>query len=42
LGAFDPVGVVRRGYRDWRVERARRKFQVYLRKRGPGGDRWTN
>jgi len=39
---FDPVATVRRQYRNWRMERARRRFQVYLRKRGPGGDRWVN
>lgn len=39
---FDPVAAVRRQYRNWRMERARRKFQVYLRKRGPGGGPWVN
>jgi len=34
--------VLRGGYRNWRMERARRRFQVYLRKRGPGGGPWVN
>lgn len=38
----DPVALVRNRWRSWRMERARRRFQVYLRKRGPGGDRWVN
>jgi membrane associated rhomboid family serine protease len=38
----DPIAFLRNRYRTWRMERARRRFQVYLRKRGPGGDRWVN
>jgi len=38
----DPIAFARNRYRTWRMERARRRFQVYLRKRGPGGDRWVN
>jgi len=41
-GGGDPISLVRTRYRNWRMERARRRFQVYLRKRGPGGDRWVN
>ena len=37
-----PFATLRRQFRNWRTERARRKFQVYLRKRGPGGDGWVN
>jgi hypothetical protein len=33
----DPVEPVRRQYREWKLQRAKRKFQVYLRKQGPGG-----
>src|SRR5579871_440253 len=33
---FDPVAPIRRGYNDWKLKRARRKFQVYLRKQGSG------
>jgi membrane associated rhomboid family serine protease len=29
-------------WREWRMERARRRFQVYLRKRGSDRDRWVN
>jgi membrane associated rhomboid family serine protease len=39
---FDPVATVRRGYRDWKHRRARRKFEVYLRKRDSGGGPWVN
>lgn len=31
---LDLVGPVNRQYRDWKLKRARRKFQVYLRKQG--------
>ena len=33
---FDLAGPVRRSYRDWRLRRAKKKFQVYLRKQGSG------
>ena len=33
---FDPVGPVRRQYADWKLQRAKKKFQVYLRKQGSG------
>jgi len=36
---FDPVGPLRRQYRNWKLQRAKKKFQVYLRKQGPGGPR---
>ncbi|HEY3742208.1 MAG TPA: rhomboid family intramembrane serine protease [Bryobacteraceae bacterium] len=29
-------------YRQWKVERAKKKFQVYLRKNDPDRDRWVN
>ena len=36
---FDLAGPIRRGYHDWKLQRAKKKFQVYLRKqdsrRGP-------
>src|SRR5580692_5543834 len=31
---FDPVAPIRRQYRDWKLQRAKKKFQVYLRKQG--------
>ncbi len=33
---FDLAGPVRRGYSDWKLRRAKKKFQVYLRKQGSG------
>jgi membrane associated rhomboid family serine protease len=38
----DFFGSLRRQYEDWKVERARRKFQVYLRKRESDHDRWVH
>jgi membrane associated rhomboid family serine protease len=34
-------GLLRR-YRDWKLARARKKFQVYLRKHDPDRDRWIH
>jgi hypothetical protein len=31
---FDLTAPVRRGYTDWKLRRAKKKFQVYLRKQG--------
>jgi membrane associated rhomboid family serine protease len=39
---FTPLASLRDWRRNRKMERARRKFQVYLRKGGPGGDRWVN
>lgn len=38
---FDLFGALERRYQQWKIERAKRRFQVYLRKRGPesGGNR---
>jgi len=36
---FDPVTPVRMAYKDWKLQRAKKKFQVYLRKQGPGDPR---
>lgn len=30
------------GYKDWKLRRARKKFQVYLKRRDSGSDRWVN
>jgi membrane associated rhomboid family serine protease len=35
---FDLVGPVRRQYSDWKLRRAKKKFQVYLRKQGSSRD----
>lgn len=34
---LDPVGSLRDSYRAWRLARAKKKFQVYLKKQGRGG-----
>jgi membrane associated rhomboid family serine protease len=39
---FSPLASVQGWYRNRKTERARRRFQVYLRKRGPDRDRWVN
>jgi membrane associated rhomboid family serine protease len=31
---FDPIVPIRRRYRDWKLQRAKKKFQVYLQKHG--------
>jgi membrane associated rhomboid family serine protease len=36
----DPVGSLRQRYREWKLARAKRKFQVYMKKRG-GTDPWV-
>jgi len=33
---FDPVGMARDRYKAWKLARAKRRFQVYLKKQGPG------
>jgi membrane associated rhomboid family serine protease len=39
----DPVESLRNSYNAWKLERAKRKFQVYLRKKeGPGKGPWVN
>jgi membrane associated rhomboid family serine protease len=35
-------GSLRRQYQDWKVQRARKKFQVYMRKHQSDRDRWVN
>jgi membrane associated rhomboid family serine protease len=32
--SFNPLGSVQRGYRDWRRRRAKKKFEVWMRKHG--------
>lgn len=29
-------------YKDWKLRRAKKRFQVYLKKKDPGRDHWTN
>jgi membrane associated rhomboid family serine protease len=33
---------IRHRYKQWKIERAKKKFQVYLRKNDPDRDRWVN
>jgi membrane associated rhomboid family serine protease len=40
-GSFDVAGPVRRRYRQWKLQRAKKKFQVYLRKQG-NQDPWVH
>jgi hypothetical protein len=30
------------GYKDWKMRRAKKKFEVYLRKKDPNRDRWVH
>lgn len=42
LRGFDPIAPVQASYRAWKLKRAKRKFQVYLRKQRSDQDRWVN
>ena len=39
---FDPVGSLRGSYRSWKLARAKKKFQVYLRKQRSDRGPWVN
>jgi membrane associated rhomboid family serine protease len=39
---FDLAGTVSQRYRHWKVRRAKRKFQVYLKKQGSDRDPWVH
>ena len=39
---FSVVAPLRDGYKAWKLARAKRKFQVYLKKQGSDRDRWVN
>lgn len=39
---FAPMAAVKQYYREWKIERAKRKFQVYLKKQNSDRDRWVN
>ena len=43
-GRWPRVGLAdaRSAYNQWRLQRAKRKFQVYMRKHGKGGGPWVN
>ena len=36
------LDTIKERYRQWRIERARKKFQVYMKKNDPDRDRWVN
>ena len=38
----NPLGGLRDQYRNWQRQRAKKKFQVYLRRHGSDRDRWVN
>ena len=39
---LDPVDPLRRRFQDWKLQRAKKKFQVYLRKQGRDNDPWVH
>jgi membrane associated rhomboid family serine protease len=39
---FDPLASLREQYRAWKLARAKKKFQVYLRKQGSNRDPWVH
>ncbi len=39
---FDLIGPVQRQYKQWKIQRAKKKFQVYLRKQGSNRDPWVH
>lgn len=39
---FDLTGPMMRSYREWKLRRAKKKFQVYLRKQGSDRDPWVH
>lgn len=42
VGRIDFAASFRRSYEDWKMQRAKRKFQVYLRKKKTDHDRWVH
>jgi membrane associated rhomboid family serine protease len=42
VGKLDPTPSLRDSYKAWKLARAKRKFQVYLKKQGSDRDRWVN
>ena len=42
IGKLDPVAPMRDRYKAWKLARDKRKFQVYLKKKGSDTDRWVN
>jgi membrane associated rhomboid family serine protease len=42
IKTVDVVGTLRERYKEWKFQRAKKKFQVYLRRKQGGPDRWVN
>lgn len=42
VGGFNPLAHMQASYKEWKLRRAKRKFQVYLRKHGSDRDRFIN
>jgi len=42
MRGIDPVGSLKESYNTWKLARAKRKFQVYMRKKGSDRDRRVN
>jgi membrane associated rhomboid family serine protease len=42
IKTVDIIGTLNQHYKEWKLQRAKRKFQVYLRKKQGGPDRWVN
>ena len=42
IARFDPISPMRDSYKAWKLARAKRKFQLYLKKQGSDRDRWVN
>ena len=42
VGRIDLAASFRRSYEDWKMQRAKKKFQVYLRKKKTDHDRWVH
>lgn len=41
-GGYDFLGPIQRQYKQWKIQRAKRKFEVYLRKQGSNRDPWVH
>lgn len=39
---FDLAAPIRQSYKDWKLQRAKKKFQVYLKKQGSDRDPWVH
>jgi len=41
-GGYDYLGPLQKQYKQWKIQRAKRKFEVYLRKQGSNRDPWVH